>query len=115
MTIVYNEGNEFWIEQLNIIVQIPDAAGETNSSGINLVKPGNCVGFTAMTTNPPNNDNSQAVSIISLETAGGAAISSGLFITSVRAVVTKQIGTAGLTNISINITLLMRGTGPIRV
>jgi len=115
MTIVFNLGGEFWIEQLNVTVQIPDAAGETNSVGINLVKPGNCVGFTAMSTNPPNNDNSQAVAIISLETGGGASISSGLFITSVRATITKFAGTAGLTNIPVNITLLMRGTGPIKV
>jgi len=115
MTIIFLVGKDFWIEQLNLAIQIPDAAGETNSGALTLERPGNCIGFTATVTNPPDNDNSQAIGIISLEQGSGGSIASGQPITSVRATVIKEAGTAGNTNISINISLLMRATGPISV
>jgi len=115
MTIVYNVGDEFWIEQLNLVVQLQDAAGEYSSSVLSLVKPGNCIGYTITPTNPADNDNTQAVGIVHLTSQTGGSIASGAFITGVTANITKAIGTAGNTNVSINVSVLMRGTGPVSV
>jgi len=115
LTIVFNLGDEFWIEQLNLVVQLQDAAGEYSSAVLNLQKPGNAVGYTITPTNPADNDNVQAVGIVHLTNQAGGSIASGAFITGVTANITKAIGTAGNTNVSINVSLLMRGTGPISV
>jgi len=115
MTIVFNIGNEFWIEQLNTVVQIDDAAQEYSSVVLNLTKPGNIVGYTITPTNAANNDNTQAIGVVHLTSQGGGAIASGAFITGVIANIIKSAGTAGTSNVSINISVLIRGTGPISV
>jgi len=115
MTIVFTAGDEFWIEQLNLVVQLENAAGEYSSGVLALQKPGNVVGYTITPTNPADNDNTQAVGIVHLTSQTGGSIPSGAFITGVTANVIKEAGTAGNTNVSINVSMLMRGTGPISV
>jgi len=115
MTIIFSQGDEFWIEQLNLVVQLQDAAGEYSSAVLNLEKPGSCIGYTITPTNPADNDNTQAVGIVHLTSQVGGSIASGQPISGVTANVIKAIGTAGNTNVSINVTVLMRAVGPVSV
>jgi len=115
MTIIFEMGDEFWIEQLNLVVQLQDAAGEYSSGVLSLTKPANCVGYTITPTNPTDNDNTQAVGIVHLTQQAGGSIASGQPITGVIANIIKEAGTDGNTNVSINVSLLLRGTGPISV
>jgi len=113
LTIVYNQGNEFWIEQHTVTITLIDAAGIQSTGVTNVNRPGNCVGYSVTPGFPSNNDNTQAVSLISMLDQGSGTLGVGEFITGFVVRVVKQIGTAGNTNVAINVTLLMRGRGPI--
>lgn len=111
MTIIFNEGDRFWIEQHTVNVTLTDAAGFVDSALTAMHKSGTIVGYNLTPGLPVNNDNSQAVALISLLDQGSGTIVPGESITGFIVRITKQIGTAGNTVIAINVMLLVRGEG----
>ena len=61
MTIIFQRGDLFWIEYLQVTVIIEDAAGRFSSSNQNLTKDGVFLGGSVIARALVNNDNSQAI------------------------------------------------------
>jgi len=111
MTIVYSEGDRFWIEQHTVNLTLTDAAGQVSTAAQLLDKAGSCIGYSVTAGGVVSNDNSQAVAIIALLDQGAGTIGLGEIITAFIVRVTKQVGTDGNTILPLTITLIMRGTG----
>jgi len=109
MTIIFETGNEFWIEQLEDTVTIPNGAGLTDSGVLNLERSGRCLGFSVTVITAASNDNSQAIGSILLLDQGSGSITYGELITGVVTRIQKLAGTAGNTVVTVKIMLFMRG------
>jgi len=109
MTIIFETGNEFWIEQLEDTVTIEDAAGLYNSGILNLERSGRCLGFSVTVITAANNDNTQAIGSILLLDQGSGSITFGELLTGIVTRIQKQIGTAGNIVVTVKIMLFMRG------
>jgi len=111
MTIIKDEGDDFWIESHLYSIVLTDAAGLVTGSDTNLDSPGTLLGITITPINTPNNDNTQSVGTWdALFNAGADAFAIGLHIADFRLRVTKLIGTAGNTTLFFAVLLLMRRT-----
>ena len=104
---IVNINNDFYIEYVSCIAAIPDAAGQTNGTLVTLERAGRYVGHAIGAINIPNNDNTQAISAVEAREPTGT-LTFGDAISQVRVRVTKAAGTAGLTNISYSVIILMR-------
>jgi len=112
MTIIFQDGNRFWIELLPISITITDAAGIVSSSVFNLERPGAFIGgaisygFGDGTT-----DNMQACGALMLLDQGGGTIVLGENITGIIGRIAKQVGTSGNQAINLVAIVFLRGTG----
>jgi len=110
MTIIFQQGNQFWIESHNVTVILADAAGNDDSNTQIVDRGGHLMGWTITGRFVPNNDNSQATASFAIRDTGGS-INIGDEIISFFVRMQKQIGTAGNTNFDLNVMLFMRGSG----
>jgi len=97
MVIIFEHGDEFWIEHLNIDISLGDPAGRYVSSAAALERSGVYVGSAIITQLLTNNDNTQAMGGMPEVRAGGAPAAYGTFTDTIIIRQTKQIGTAGAT------------------
>jgi len=112
MTIIFEMGNEFWIEVVNLpIITVMDAAGRYNSAGVNLERSGRFIGGAILNTGGTSNDNTQAIGIQDLRASPNNVLTVGLLINAVLWRVYKEIGTAGDTTVNGIAILFMRGSG----
>jgi len=110
MTIIYENGNEFWIEYFQVSITIGDAAGTTTSSASFLERDGAFLGCAMIGRNHSNNDNTQAVSAMEIKSSGGGTnINFGDEITQINLRITKAAGTAGNTTMTFHVLVFMRG------
>jgi len=108
LTIIFENGDEFWIEQIRPTVDLEDAAGRYNSDAFALERTGNVLSFSCVGQAVQNNNNSEAVGSVEVRDASGANISYGERLSQIRVRVNKQIGTAGTTTQTYQVTLFMR-------
>jgi len=108
MAIIFQVGEEFWIESHFVFIIVPDAAGATSSGAINLDRPGDFLGGVAIANNSATNDNAQAVGAVMLTDATPSALTFGESLTQFQVRITKLAGTAGNTQINIMVTLFLR-------
>jgi len=109
MTIIFQMGDNFWIEALELpLIILTDPAGRISSAVINLTRAGTYVGGCIFQRGGPDNDNSQAVGGFDLRDEGGGSILIGDVITGVLWRVNKSIGTDGNTNANAQCILFMR-------
>jgi len=108
MTVIFIQGDLFWIEVLDVNVTLMDAAGVYQSGVIPLEKAGNCIGFSESLENAQNNDNVQAMGGCEVRQGAGTQINIGDFVPDIRVRAKKQIGTAGNTVIGFRIMMFMR-------
>jgi len=111
MTIIFEMGNRFWIEELNAVVPLVDAAGRVSSPVGNLTRAGVYLGGAVYVRFGPDNDNVQAVGTIEILDQASGTLDSGDNITGIIVRANKELGTAGATNLSCNVLMFMRGSG----
>jgi len=109
MVIIFQKGNEFWIEQVIVSVTIPDAAGRTTGGNTTLQRAGIFVGGAIAGQSGTDNDNSQAIGNVELRGTPTGTLTLGVFVSGVGARVAKQLGTAGNTVMSYNAIVMLRG------
>jgi len=110
MTIIFSQGNNFWIESLIIPVTLVNSAGGTSQSAvITLEKPGDVLGLSTTASDSDQNDNVQAIGLVILLDQGSDNIVFGENITGVRIRLVKQAGTDGNITMSFHVLLFMRG------
>jgi len=109
MTIIFEKGNEFWIEFLSVALSIPDAAGNVQSAVADLERSGNYVGGGVIAVTSTDNDNTQAIGLTELRGFPTGTISFGTFATGMRVRINKTIGTAGASNVTYHFMVCMRG------
>lgn len=110
MTIIFQFGQEFWIEYVEAVCTIQDAAGFYTSGAMNLEREGSYVGGIAGCRGFIDNDNSQAVGGWDLRDASGNTLTFEEVINHAHVRVHKQAGTAGNTNLTMTaIIFLKRG------
>jgi len=109
--IIFEKGDTFWIEFVDLPVSLTDAAGIKNGTVVNLEKPGIFLGATIVSRTNINDDNTQGVGNVGLSNGANTALTLGLFITDVRVRVTKIIGTDGASAANYTCLLFMRGRG----
>jgi len=109
MTIIFEYGDEFWIERMESTVTLEDAAGRYASGIATLERAGDFLSGFAIARSLANNDNAQAVGGMEMRNQGFTNMTFGQAITGVTIRVMKQIGTAGNTAMPIIITVFMRG------
>jgi len=108
MTVVYEFGDEFWIEHLRIGgTALPDAAGRTTTASINLERSGHFVGASVYKTFIENNSNAQQFGTEHLRHGGGAVLSQGELVNSLEIRFDKGIGT-GTGTVTYEITVFLK-------
>jgi len=110
MVIIFQKGNEFWIEFLSVALSIPDAAGNSQSSIVNLERSGNYIGGSVIATTSTDNDNTQAIGLVELRGSPTGTLSFGVFASGVRVRINKALGTAGASNVTFHFVVCMRGS-----
>jgi len=110
MVIIFQKGDEFWIEIGSVALSIPDAAGNAQSSIVNLERSGNYIGGTVIASTSSDNDNTQAIGLVELRGSPTGTLSFGVFTSGVRVRINKQIGTAGASNVTFHFLIFMRGS-----
>jgi len=109
LTVIFQNGEEFWIERLNFNMVISDAAGIYNSGG-QAIKEGFYLIGSVSAQSLPNNDNTQATSIMQLRGQNPARnLELGDRINQIEVRIVKQAGTAGDSNVNVQVCLMMRG------
>jgi len=109
MTIIFQKGNEFWIESIELSLSVPDVLGRTDSAVVNLERSGFFLGVAEGRVQAGNNDNTQAIGWTDIRDQGGAKLDIGDRVTGILMRVTKQAGTAGPTLITSNVLIFLRG------
>jgi len=107
MPIIFQLGENFWIEQHDIAITIDDAAGIATSAIVNLDRPGTHLHSSAIVIGGADNDNSQAIGYVRMLAQSGN-MAYGLSITGFRIRVGKVAGTAGSTAITYSVITFMR-------
>jgi len=109
MPIIFQQGDNFWIEIVEMpLLTIPDAAGRVSSTIVTLEKSGRVVGSMIYQMGGLDNDNTQAIGQFDVRSELAAQLDYGLSITGVQWRITKQAGTAGNTLQSAFVILFMR-------
>jgi len=112
MTIIFELGDQFWIESHETTVALTDSAGLKQGSDTAVDRAGTCLGYSITPTVAPSNDNQQAVgAFFCVFNDASANLTIGLHIFNFRFRVLKQAGTAGSTNMTANLLLFMRKSG----
>lgn len=108
MTIIFMQGDVFWIESHMIDFVIVDAAGTTLSAITNLDKPGTCLGYSMTLTETDTNTNVRALGGVMLQNQAGAIIHAPVDITGIRIRSSKEVGSTGNVTVDYNVILFMR-------
>jgi len=111
MAIVIDNGDT-WIESFVLGVPLADPAGTDVSPLQTLERAGHVIASSITPiTSFGANDNVEAIGNAALVDQGFGTLSLFEFVTGIRVVVSKQIGTAGATNIDFMCTVHMRKRG----
>lgn len=111
MSIIYTQGNDFWIETLLIQITLTDAAGAITTTNTPLERAGTCIGYMSTMGFFPANDNTENLGGISVLDQGSGTIFLGEAITGIVIRAQKAVGTAGNTVGNVIVTLMMKTTG----
>jgi len=110
MTIIFEMGDQFWIESFDVNVTIEDAAGSYNNSAGNIPfeRAGTYLGAAIVLGSLVNNDNTQAIGAVEINNIGFINLAIGNQMTGIRLVVTKTAGTAGSTVMTYSVIVFLR-------
>jgi len=107
MTIIYSQGDLFWIETHELTLAIGDPVGRDISGAVAPDKVGLFLGGCVTAIFADNNDNCQAVGTTELRINGLTPVINGR-VDSFQVRINKQVGTGGAANINYLIMLYMR-------
>jgi len=108
MVKIFELGDTFWIEFLQVSVTLMDAAGSYQSGVMNLSKSGNFLACSVGVLHALNDDNTQAIGIEEVRQSGGGQIAINDFVSAIRVRTKKAIGTAGNNTVIYSVMLFMR-------
>jgi len=97
MVIIWQQGDTFWIEYLNLSASLPDAAGQVAGTLQSLTRAGIFLGGAVVGSSMADNDNTQGISQVELRGTGSLTL--GVVADQVRVRVNKILGTAGATSV----------------
>jgi len=109
MPIIFQNGNNFWIEYHVVAVTLSDAAGRYDSALINLVRAGRFIGGSIVSSFLTDDDNAEAIGTTELREAN--ALDFGELTSNFRVRVNKAIGTAGDVTEFFHVMIFLRGSG----
>jgi len=110
MTVIFQKGNEFWIEHIPVTISLVDAAGLITGVAVPLQKPGFFLGGSIVWTSVASNDNAAAVGAVEIRGLPTGSLSTlGTFVEQVRARIQKTLGTDGAATLNGICMVYLRG------
>jgi len=109
MVIIFQRGNEFWIEYIACTLALTDAAGQVTGTAVDLEREGFFIGGSMSCYTAAVNDNCQAMGELEIRGLPNGTLSFGTRVAQIRARCQKQAGTDGNVTVSLAGMVFMRG------